>query len=171
MRRFVKKARHIHGLEQATHHICIRVTMAHCHQRKVVSSETDSGLRDNERQPQLEIFLGGVSSERGFTQGGIAGDSGFYIRNEAAWQNVPVWRGARIEPSVFLDSGKSHLISQGGWPTLVGAGVGTRLQWRFKNQTISSEVLLGQLWCRAHPAKYADCPCSRFHGPDFRRQG
>jgi hypothetical protein len=86
MRRFVKKARHIHGLEQATHHICIRVTMAHCHQRKVVSSETDSGLRDNERRQHLEIFLGGMSSVRGFTESGIPRDSGFYIRNEPAWQ-------------------------------------------------------------------------------------
>ncbi|MDN7180728.1 ShlB/FhaC/HecB family hemolysin secretion/activation protein [Caballeronia sp. SEWSISQ10-4 2] len=91
-----------------------------------------------------QIFLGGMSSVRGFTEGGIAGDSGFYMRNEAAWQNVPVWRGAHVEPYVFLDGGKSHLIAQGGWPTLVGAGVGTRLQWRFKTQTISSEVLLGQ---------------------------
>jgi len=91
-----------------------------------------------------QIFLGGMSSVRGFTEGGIAGDSGFYVRNEAAWQNVPVWRGARIEPYIFLDGGKSHLIAQGGWPTLVGAGVGTRLQWRFKTQTITSEVLVGQ---------------------------
>jgi hemolysin activation/secretion protein len=91
-----------------------------------------------------QIFLGGMSSVRGFTEGGIAGDSGFYLRNEATWQNVPVWRGARLEPYVFLDGGKSHLIAQGGWPTLVGAGVGTRLQWRFKTQTISSEILLGQ---------------------------
>jgi hemolysin activation/secretion protein len=91
-----------------------------------------------------QIFLGGMSSVRGFTEGGIAGDSGFYLRNETAWQNVPVWRGARVEPYVFVDGGKSHLIAQGGWPTLVGAGVGARLQWRFKTQTISSEVLLGQ---------------------------
>ncbi|MGX7002456.1 hypothetical protein [Caballeronia sp. KNU42] len=39
MQRFVKKARHIHGLEQAAHHIGNPVTMAHCYRRKVVSSE------------------------------------------------------------------------------------------------------------------------------------
>lgn len=91
-----------------------------------------------------QIFLGGMDSVRGFTEGGIAGDSGFYLRNEAAWQNVPVWHDAHLEPYVFLDGGKSHLIAQGGWPTLVGTGVGARAQWRYKSQTITSEVLLGQ---------------------------
>jgi hemolysin activation/secretion protein len=91
-----------------------------------------------------QIFLGGMDSVRGFTEGGISGDSGFYLRNEAAWQNVPAWHGALVEPYIFLDGGKAHLIAQGGWPTLVGAGVGARAQWRFKTQTITSEVLLGQ---------------------------
>lgn len=91
-----------------------------------------------------QIFLGGMDSVRGFTEGGIAGDSGFYLRNEAAWQNVPAWHDARLEPYVFLDGGKSHLVAQGGWPTLIGTGVGARAQWRYKTQTVTSEVLLGQ---------------------------
>jgi hemolysin activation/secretion protein len=91
-----------------------------------------------------QIFLGGMSSVRGFTEGGTAGDSGFYLRNEAAWQNVPAWHDARIEPYVFIDGGKSHLVALGGWPTLVGAGIGTRIQARLKTQTVSSEILLGQ---------------------------
>ncbi|MDQ0625880.1 hemolysin activation/secretion protein [Paraburkholderia graminis] len=91
-----------------------------------------------------QIFLGGMDSVRGFTEGGIAGDSGFYLRNEAAWQNVPAWHDARVEPYVFVDGGKSHLVAQGGWPTLIGTGVGARAQWRYKTQTVTSEVLLGQ---------------------------
>ncbi|MGY6122042.1 ShlB/FhaC/HecB family hemolysin secretion/activation protein (plasmid) [Paraburkholderia strydomiana] len=91
-----------------------------------------------------QIFLGGMDSVRGFTEGGIAGDSGFYLRNEAAWQNVPAWHDARLEPYVFLDGGKSHLVAQGGWPTLIGTGIGARAQWRYKAQTVTSEVLLGQ---------------------------
>ncbi|MET3233753.1 UNVERIFIED_ORG: hemolysin activation/secretion protein [Burkholderia sp. 1263] len=91
-----------------------------------------------------QIFLGGMDSVRGFTEGGIAGDSGFYLRNEAAWQNVPAWHDARLEPYVFLDGGKSHLVAQGGWPTLIGTGLGARAQWRHKTQTVTSEVLLGQ---------------------------
>jgi hemolysin activation/secretion protein len=91
-----------------------------------------------------QIFLGGMDSVRGFTEGGISGDSGVYLRNEAAWENVPEWHNARLEPYVFLDGGKAHLVAQGGWPTLIGAGIGTRLQLRIGKQTISSEVLLGQ---------------------------
>lgn len=91
-----------------------------------------------------QIFLGGMSSVRGFTEGGIAGDSGVFARNEAAWQNVPAWRDARIEPYVFLDGGKAHLNAQGGWPTLIGAGLGARAQWRRKSGTVSAEVLVGQ---------------------------
>ncbi|WGS51129.1 ShlB/FhaC/HecB family hemolysin secretion/activation protein [Paraburkholderia sp. D15] len=91
-----------------------------------------------------QIFLGGMDSVRGFTEGGIAGDCGFYLRNEAAWQNVPAWHDVQLEPYVFLDGGKSHLVAQGGWPTLMGTGVGTRLQWRHNARTVTSEVLLGQ---------------------------
>jgi hemolysin activation/secretion protein len=91
-----------------------------------------------------QIYLGGMDSVRGFTEGGIAGDSGAYMRNEAAWQNVPAWHDARIEPYVFLDGGKSHLVAQGGWPTLVGTGIGARAEWRHNAQTVTGELLLGQ---------------------------
>ena len=66
------------------------------------------------------------------------------LRNEAAWQNAPAWHDARVEPYVFLDGGKPHLVAQGGWPTLMGAGIGARAQWQYRNQTVSGEVLLGQ---------------------------
>ena len=91
-----------------------------------------------------QIFLGGMSSVRGFTEGGIAGDSGVYARNELAWQNAPVWRDARIEPYLFLDGGKAHLVAQGGWPTVAGTGAGARLQWKFRKQLITGELLLGK---------------------------
>jgi len=91
-----------------------------------------------------QIFLGGMSSVRGFNEGGIAGDSGFYLRNELAWHNAPAWLDARIEPYVFLDGGKAHLVAQGGWPTLVGAGLGVRAQWKVRQQMLSAEVLLGR---------------------------
>lgn len=91
-----------------------------------------------------QIFLGGMSSVRGFKEGGIAGDSGFYLRNELAWQNAPAWQDARIEPYVFIDCGKAHLVAQGGWPTLMGAGLGARAQWKIRQQILSAEVLLGR---------------------------
>ena len=91
-----------------------------------------------------QIYLGGMSSVRGFMEGGIAGDSGFYLRNELAWQNAPAWDSTRIEPYVFLDGGKAHLVAQGGWPTLAGTGVGVRAQGKYRKQLISGEILLGQ---------------------------
>ncbi|WDD94486.1 ShlB/FhaC/HecB family hemolysin secretion/activation protein [Burkholderia sp. FERM BP-3421] len=91
-----------------------------------------------------QIFLGGMDSVRGFTEGGLSGDSGIYMRNEAAWQNVPAWHDARIEPYVFVDAGKAHLVAQGGWPTLAGAGIGARAAWSFRKQVVTGEVLLGQ---------------------------
>jgi hemolysin activation/secretion protein len=90
-----------------------------------------------------QIYLGGMDTVRGFTEDGLSGDSGFYVRNEAVWENVPVWHDARLEPYVFLDGGKAHLVAQGGWPTLVGTGVGVRAAWRFRSQNITSEVLVG----------------------------
>ncbi|WP_118178570.1 ShlB/FhaC/HecB family hemolysin secretion/activation protein [Paraburkholderia phosphatilytica] len=91
-----------------------------------------------------QIFLGGMDTVRGFIEGGLSGDSGFYLRNEAVWQNAPSFKGTHIEPYVFFDGGKTHLVAQGGWPTLAGAGIGVRGAWRFDSQTITSEVLLGQ---------------------------
>nr|WP_258002394.1 ShlB/FhaC/HecB family hemolysin secretion/activation protein [Burkholderia sp. WAC0059] len=96
-------------------------------------------LFDNE-----QIYLGGMDTVRGFTEGGESGDSGFYLRNEAVWQNVPAWHGVHLEPYVFLDGGKSHLVAQGGWPTLVGTGIGVRAAWRLSSQAFTSEVLLGR---------------------------
>lgn len=91
-----------------------------------------------------QIFLGGSDSVRGFMQGGIAGDSGFYLRNEAVWANAPVWQGLRWEPYAFLDGGKAHLVAEPGWPTLIGAGVGVRAQWQFRGQTFSGELMAGR---------------------------
>ncbi|WP_039408181.1 ShlB/FhaC/HecB family hemolysin secretion/activation protein [Pandoraea pulmonicola] len=91
-----------------------------------------------------QIFLGGTDSVRGFMQGGIAGDSGFYVRNEAVWANAPVWQGLRWEPYVFVDGGKAHLVAEAGWPTLIGAGAGVRAQWQFRGQTFSGELMAGR---------------------------
>ncbi|VVE40511.1 ShlB/FhaC/HecB family hemolysin secretion/activation protein [Pandoraea fibrosis] len=91
-----------------------------------------------------QIFLGGMDSVRGFMQGGIAGDSGFYARNEVVWANAPVWQGLRWEPYLFLDGGKAHLVAEAGWPTLIGAGAGVRAQWQFRGQTFSGELLAGR---------------------------
>ncbi len=91
-----------------------------------------------------QIFIGGMDTVRGFLEGGIGGDSGFYLRNEIAWSDAPVLHGVRWEPYVFIDGGKAHLTAQAGWPTLVGTGVGTRAQWKAWSRGMSCEVLVGR---------------------------
>jgi hemolysin activation/secretion protein len=91
-----------------------------------------------------QLFLGGMDSVRGFTEGGIAGDSGFYLRNEAVWQNAPAWFDTHLEPYLFVDGGKSHLVAQGGWPTLIGAGAGLRAARRVGSHTMTGEILVGR---------------------------
>ncbi|CAB3680221.1 ShlB/FhaC/HecB family hemolysin secretion/activation protein [Trinickia soli] len=91
-----------------------------------------------------QIFLGGSDTVRGFSRAAVSGDSGFYLRNEWVWSNAPAWHDAHWEPYLFLDGGKAHLVGQGGWPSMAGAGVGARVQWTFHSQLISGEVLAGQ---------------------------
>ena len=91
-----------------------------------------------------QLFLGGMDSVRGFTEGGIAGDSGLYLRNELVWQNAPALVETHVEPYLFVDGGKSHLVAQGGWPTLMGAGGGLRAARRFGSHTMTGELLVGR---------------------------
>lgn len=91
-----------------------------------------------------QLYLGGMDTVRGFRSGEIAGDRGFYSRNELAWVNAPAWKDGRIEPYVFVDAGKASLIAIPGFPTLAGAGAGLRAQWQWHKQFLSGEVLVGR---------------------------
>ncbi|KVL25431.1 peptide transporter [Burkholderia territorii] len=91
-----------------------------------------------------QLYLGGMDTIRGFRSGEIAGDRGFYSRNELAWVNVPAWKSGRIEPYLFLDGGKTSLVGAGGFPTLIGIGGGLRAQWQWSRQSLSGEVLVGR---------------------------
>lgn len=91
-----------------------------------------------------QLYLGGMDTVRGFRSGEIAGDRGFYSRNELAWVNAPAWKDGRIEPYVFLDAGKASLVATSGFPTLAGAGAGVRAQWQWHKQFLSGEVLVGR---------------------------
>ncbi|MGE8510171.1 MAG: ShlB/FhaC/HecB family hemolysin secretion/activation protein, partial [Paraburkholderia terricola] len=86
----------------------------------------------------------GMDTIRGFRSGEIAGDRGFWSRNEIAWVNAPAWKDGRIEPYVFLDAGKASLVAVPGFPTLAGAGAGLRAQWQWHQQILSGEVTLGR---------------------------
>uniref|UniRef100_UPI003BEF2295 ShlB/FhaC/HecB family hemolysin secretion/activation protein n=1 Tax=Burkholderia arboris TaxID=488730 RepID=UPI003BEF2295 len=91
-----------------------------------------------------QLYLGGMDTIRGFRSGEIAGDRGFYARNELAWINVPTWKDARIEPYVFFDAGKASLVGASGFPTLAGIGAGLRAQWQWRKQSWSGEMLVGR---------------------------
>ncbi|MEN2473830.1 ShlB/FhaC/HecB family hemolysin secretion/activation protein [Burkholderia sp. GS2Y] len=91
-----------------------------------------------------QLYLGGMDTVRGFRSGEIAGDRGFYSRNELAWVNAPAWKDGRIEPYVFFDAGKASLVATSGFPTLAGAGAGVRAQWQWHKQFLSGEVLVGR---------------------------
>lgn len=91
-----------------------------------------------------QLYLGGMDTVRGFRSGEIAGDRGFYSRNELAWVNAPAWNNGRIEPYAFVDAGKASLIAVPGFPTLAGAGAGLRAQWQWHKQMLSGELLVGR---------------------------
>ncbi|RBB31492.1 ShlB/FhaC/HecB family hemolysin secretion/activation protein [Burkholderia reimsis] len=91
-----------------------------------------------------QLYLGGMDTIRGFRSGEIAGDRGFYSRNELAWVNAPAWKDGRIEPYLFLDAGKANLVAVSGFPTLAGAGAGLRAQWQWHKQALSGELLVGR---------------------------
>lgn len=91
-----------------------------------------------------QLYLGGMDSIRGFRSGELAADRGFYSRNELAWIDMPAWRNGRLEPYAFLDAGKANLIATPGFPSLVGAGAGMRVQWQWRRQILSGEVLAGR---------------------------
>ncbi|MGN4003273.1 ShlB/FhaC/HecB family hemolysin secretion/activation protein, partial [Burkholderia gladioli] len=90
-----------------------------------------------------QLYLGGMDTIRGFRSGEIAGDRGFYSRNELAWVNAPAWKDGRVEPYLFVDAGKASLIAVSGFPTLAGVGAGLRAQWQWREQMLSSELLVG----------------------------
>ncbi|MGF6243459.1 hemolysin activation/secretion protein [Paraburkholderia sp. GAS38] len=91
-----------------------------------------------------QLYLGGMDTIRGFRSGEIAGDRGFYSRNEIAWVNMPAWHDGRIEPYVFLDAGKASLIAVPGFPTLAATGAGLRAQWQWRQQMLSGELTVGR---------------------------
>lgn len=91
-----------------------------------------------------QIFVGGMSSVRGFRESGVSGDRGAYSRNEIVWANAPALAGVRMEPYVFLDTGITELIAEGHTRRLSGIGLGTRLQYQSGKHAWSSELTLGR---------------------------
>ena len=91
-----------------------------------------------------QIFVGGMSSVRGFRESGVSGDRGAYSRNEIVWSNTPTVADVRIEPYVFFDTGITELIAEGHTRRLSGLGLGTRLQYQSGKHAWTSEITLGR---------------------------
>lgn len=112
---------------------------AFTYRTRVVAQYSRVALFDSQR-----IFLGGMDTVRGFLEGGISGDSGFYMRNEVAWNNAPVLRGVRWEPYVFVDGATAHLTARAGSLALAGTGFGARARWKAGSHDMSCELLVGR---------------------------
>ena len=94
-----------------------------------------------------QIFAGGVGSVRGFQEGGVSGDRGYYVRNELQWMKAPqpevLGSPLLLQPYVFIDGGRTQLISQAQWKSIVGGGFGARAQWQTGGHTIFLDALVG----------------------------
>lgn len=91
-----------------------------------------------------QIFVGGMSSVRGFRESGISGDRGMYARNEVIWANAPALSDVHFEPYAFFDMGMTELISEQRTRKLSGIGVGVRMQLQLAKHGWSSEITLGR---------------------------
>lgn len=78
-----------------------------------------------------QIFLGGVSTQRGTEEGALAGDRGLSMRNELVfsqgWHPQIEATTLNLQPFVFLDAGQVELIAAPGWERLASTGFGLRL--------------------------------------------
>jgi hemolysin activation/secretion protein len=91
-----------------------------------------------------QLFVGGMSTVRGYREGGLSGDRGAYLRNEIIWSNAPQLSEIRIEPYAFFDIGAAELIAEQRFRQLSGAGLGVRLQAQLGKHGFSSEITLGR---------------------------
>lgn len=76
-----------------------------------------------------QIFAGGTSSVRGFSESGIAGDLGYVLRNEFSYLRLPALfeDSLRLEPYWFLDAARTKLIADGQWKSIASTGLGVRI--------------------------------------------
>ena len=100
---------------------------------------TNRGLFGSE-----QIYVGGMSTVRGFREAGISGDRGAYMRNEIVLSNGARFFGVHFEPYVFFDIGMTELIAEQINRRLSGVGVGARMDAQIGRQSLSGEVTLGR---------------------------
>jgi len=81
-----------------------------------------------------QLTLGDVTTVRGFTDNLVTGDSGLYNQNELDFPlssslaaGVPFHLGHNLQPYMYLDEGYTTSFVNHQYTTLVGSGVGVRL--------------------------------------------
>lgn len=76
-----------------------------------------------------QIFAGGTSSVRSFSESAMAGDRGYVVRNEFSYLQLPALfkDHLRVEPYWFLDAARTELIADGQWKSIAGTGLGVRI--------------------------------------------
>jgi hemolysin activation/secretion protein len=82
---------------------------------------------------QEQLFLGGAGNVRGFQEGILSGERGFYMRNELAFSGTPVrsaaQAGVRLDPFLFYDTAAFRLLADPEYQRMTSAGIGLRLGW------------------------------------------
>ncbi|WP_035061522.1 ShlB/FhaC/HecB family hemolysin secretion/activation protein, partial [Andreprevotia chitinilytica] len=95
-----------------------------------------------------QIFAGGTDSVRGFSQGGISGDKGGYVRNELYLADVPDLpmgeASLHVEPYFFFDGGRTTLLAGDGSQHIIGSGLGLRWVARRGGGVLNGDLQLGR---------------------------
>lgn len=87
-----------------------------------------------------QIFIGGMNTVRGFDDGVVGGDRGYYLRNEMQWTNAlprqMIDSGLQWSPYLFVDSGRTRLLADATGYRLSSLGLGARLAWKYANAEV-----------------------------------
>lgn len=103
-----------------------------------------------------QLFAGGVSTVRGFTESAAGGDRGVTLRNELAMQGWAPFGGQLfgqklgVEPYLFLDGARLHTVADGRHANLLSTGAGLR----FAIGKGNGEIIFGKPL--KAPQSYAD---------------
>jgi hemolysin activation/secretion protein len=97
-----------------------------------------------------QIYLGGDTTVRGFTESPIVGDKAVIWRNDSSFgfYPLPFDLPFRMEPYIFLDYGRTKQFIIGDWQQISGGGVGSRLF----GKTLRAEATVG--WPIKKPSSY-----------------
>jgi hemolysin activation/secretion protein len=76
-----------------------------------------------------QVFVGGAGSVRGVTEGGFAGDTGYFMQNELRYAGIPTipFRETKVDPFIGVDHGRAQLVVNKHWQQAASAVAGLRI--------------------------------------------